>query len=339
MKRVNIAVVGCGFIATTAHIPNILSIAEAKLVGLCDSDATKLQDACNNFNIDRNHSHSDVNELLSRSDIEAVVLCTPTPTHANIGMKILETGKHLFVEKPIAQTSSEAEALVRTATQQDLKLMVGHFMGFLPNHIKSRDLIRNGTIGKVFYAEVHSETLVIKEDEGMLLDYSAHSVDLMRWYFDDARIDRVAALLQKTEEEDNAESHANIILQFSNGVVGHIGNFYVPGFKNWDAVDRSIRILGTKGKIVTEYTTPPITVYKAGTLIGRVRGPQTIVPKFVMHPRVPLSQTSYRKEIEDFIDSIIHNRPPSITGDNALTVLRVLEAAKQSFEKNTFVEV
>ena len=339
MKRVNIAVVGCGFIATTAHIPNILSIAEAKLVGLCDSNATKLQDASDNFNVSNNHSHCAIDDVLSRSDVEAVVLCTPTYTHAPIGMKVLEAGKHLFVEKPIAQTSTEAEVLVQTATQRGLKLMVGHFMGFLPNHIKSRSLIRNGTIGKVFYAEVHSETLVIKEDEGMLLDYSAHSVDLLRWYFDDARIDRVAALLQKTEEEDHAESHATMILQFSNGVVGHIGNYYVPGFKNWDAVDRSIRILGTKGKIITEYTTPPITIYKAGTLVGRVRGPQTIVPKFVMHPRVPLSQTSYRKEIEDFIGSIIHNRPPSVTGDNALTVLRVLEAAKRSFEQNTFVEV
>ena len=96
MKRVNVAVIGCGFIGETAHIPNLLTIPEAKLTTLCDNDQKKLNELGNKFNV--NDRCNDFRDILKKKEIDAVVICTPTPTHAEITLAAAEAGKHVFVE-------------------------------------------------------------------------------------------------------------------------------------------------------------------------------------------------------------------------------------------------
>jgi UDP-N-acetylglucosamine 3-dehydrogenase len=339
--RVNIGIVGCGDIAEGVHIPNVLSIAEARLAALCDANEERLWRVGGKFNVVPENLYSRFQDILQRQDVDAVVICTNNESHAPISIAAAQAGKHVFVEKPMALNSSEATAMIQAAEQHKVKLMVGHYFSFLPNHLEVKRLIQKGTIGQVFFAQVHGETLVMKPEEGMLLDYASHCVDLLRWYFDNARIKQVAALLQPALEggEGQKEAHSTLMVRFSNGIVGQVGNYWVPGYKNWDVTDRCVRILGTKGKILTGFTTPGVTVYSAGTLIGRVRGLYQRMPRFAMHPDVPVTQTSYRRELEDFVDSIRQDREPLVTGYAGLTVLRVLEAARQSCETGMFVEV
>jgi predicted dehydrogenase len=307
MKRVNVAVIGCGFIAETTHIPNLFTIPEAKLTTICDVDQKKLNIIGDKFNVkDR---CTDFREVVKKKDIDAVVICTPTPTHAEIALAAAEAEKHIFVEKPMSTSSSLDDVIIKSAEKHGVKLMVGYQMRFLPNHQKAKEIVRRGEIGDVLYAEAHSETLIIKPSDGILLDYSTHFIDLLRWYFDNVRIKSIAALLRSSENFSN-ETEATLILEFANGVIGRIGVFWLSKYQSWEAVDRYIKILGKRGKVVTEQSGPTITLYKEGSLLSRVMGPHKIMPRYALHPNVPLSDIAYRKELEHFISCIIKDESP-----------------------------
>lgn len=336
MKRVNVAVIGCGFIAETAHIPNLLTVPEAKLSTICDIDQKKLNEIGAKFNV--NERCGDFQEVLKKKDVDAVVICTPTATHAEIALAAAEAGKHVFVEKPMTMSSSEDGLIMKAAKKNGRKLMVGYQMRFLPNHQKAKEIMKRGEIGNVIYVEAHSETLIIKPSEGILIDYCTHFIDLLQWYFDSTRIESVAALLHSSGSY-KTETEATLILKFANGVIGSIGVFWLPNYQSWEAVDRYIKILGTKGKIITEQSGPAITLYKEGSLLSRIKGPHRIMPKFALNPNIPLSEIAYRKELEHFLNCIIKDKEPVVSGDDNRMALKVVEAAKESFERGVFVEV
>lgn len=337
MKRINVAVVGCGFIGETAHIPNLLKIPEARLIAICDIDHNKLRRIGERYGI--KNCYDNFEDIIKISELDAVIISTPTATHAQLAIKAAEAGKHIFVEKPLATSFSEAEAVVRTAEKHDVKLMVGYQMRFLPNHVKTKEIIKKGEIGEIFYAEAHSETLIVKPEEGILLDYGSHFVDLLRWYFDNTHIESVAAILHTSDKNIKAETEATLILRFLNGVTGRIGVFWLAKYSSWEATDRYVKFIGTKGKIVTEQSGPMITLYKEGSLLNKLRGPYKFVPRFAINPNIPLSEIGYRRELEHFIKCVANDKEPRTNGRNDLINLKTIEAAKESFRNQKFMKV
>lgn len=337
MKRVNVAVVGCGFIAETAHIPNLHSNPKARVVALCDVNKEKLDVIGAKFNVER--LFVDFKDVVKDEEVEAVMVCTPTTTHAEIAKAAVDVGKHVFVEKPLATSYSQGKAVVEAAEKRGVKIMVGYQMRFLPNHRKVREIMRRGEIGEPFYAEAHGETLIIKPDEGILLDYATHLINLIQWYFDDTHVEKVAALLHTTGNKRGAETEVTLILGFANGVVGRVGAFWLSDYKSWEATDRYFKILGTKGKMVTDLNGPTITLYKEGSFISRVRGPHRIMPRFALNPHIPLTEIAYRRELAHFLDCIVKQKDPTTSGREDLVTLKIVEEAKRSFQNGSFVEV
>lgn len=337
MKRVNVAVVGCGFIAETAHIPNLLMIPKARLVAFCDIDRERLNAIGAKFSIEK--LFVDFREVVDNAEVDAVIVCTPTATHAEIAEVAVKAGKHVFVEKPLATSYSQGKAVVEAAEKGGCRLAVGYQMRFLPNHQRVKKMMHRGEIGEPFYAEAHGETLIIKPNDGILLDYGTHLIDVLRWYFDDSPVEKVAALIRAADTKYKAETEAALILKFANGVIGRIGAFWLSSYRSWEATERYVKILGTRGKVITDLNGPTITLYKEGSLISRVKGPHKIMPKFAMNPYIPLTEIAYRRELEHFIDGIIGGRSPSVSGREDLVTLRIVEAAKQSSKDGSFVEI
>src|SRR4051794_22917597 len=94
---------------------------------------------------------ADLGEVLADDTVDAVALATPVPLHARMAIEVLQAGKHCFVEKPLAQSVTEAEAAVEAARAADRVLMVGHLLEYHPGVIKLRQLIDDGTLGRVLY--------------------------------------------------------------------------------------------------------------------------------------------------------------------------------------------
>jgi predicted dehydrogenase len=338
MRQIKVGVIGCGEIAERAHIPNLLAEPQVRLEALSDLSESKLLAIQQKFNLPKDKSFTDYTKVLGLKDVDAVVIATPAHTHGEMVLKAIEAGKHVFVEKPLSVTVAEAEAIVESARRADVKVVVGYQHRFYSNHRIAKRYLRAGKIGVPFFGEVHSESLIVKPEEGILLDYCVHLIDLLCWYLDDSKVEEVAAL-SYVDKEGAKEKHAIIIMRFSNGVLGRIGAFFMEGYTSWSASDRYVKLLGTRGKLVVSQTGPTITLYKEGSLMSRLRGPHTFMPRGALQEKLPLTEAAYRDEIHDFIQSILRDRKPKVDAEQGLMVQKILEATQQSIAEKRFVKV
>ena len=338
MQTVRAAVIGCGGIASEAHIPNCFAIPDLELVALCDRNPEKLAGAAEKFGISSANTYTSVDSLCKRDDIDAVLICTPASTHADVALKAAKAGKHAFVEKPLAANIVEAREVVAAFAAAKLKLAVGYYLEFMPHHKHVRDGIRAGKIGEIIGATIHDEIMNIKPEEGIILDLSTHYVDLLRWYFDESRITGVfAACRHMSSDKSHLETVAEMKLFFSSGVIGNVDLYWVPGFGNRDGCTKHLSIIGTEGRYQTGFTTSQVEVYRGNSFLSRLRGPYEIVPKFVAHPEMPVSATSFRRELESFIQSIIGKTQPEVSGDIGMEVMKVIGAAYKSISEKRVV--
>jgi len=311
MKRINVAVIGCGYIAEHYYIPNLLSIPEAKLVALCDINEERLKIIRSKINLPHISFYKDYNKILERDYIDAVVICNPTRTHVKIVLDAIKMDKHVFIEKPMAISLNEAKGIVSIAKKER------ESYGWMSNAF-------------LIHIEAHSETLIMKPEDGILLDYTCHFIDLLRWYLDGNNISSVLAMLY-FDKKYNKEIGASLLLRFDNGVLGIINTFWLYNYTTWAAVNRYVGIVGTKGKIIIEQSDPTLTIYKEGTLLSRLVGLHRIMPRYAIHPKLPLSQIAYRKELEHFIDSILRDKEPKPNAEDAASVLYIIELSKKVF--------
>lgn len=340
MQTLKVAVVGCGGIATEAHIPSCFAIPNVELVALCDRNRAKLDAAAATFGLPPTVCYSDVDALCGRADIDAFLICTPVAAHCEVAIKAAEAGKHVFVEKPMAVTVTEARAMMDAARKAGVTLAVGHYLEFMPQHMHVKERIRGGDIGAVMSATVHDEIMTIKPTEGIILDLSPHYVDLVRWYFDDSKVDSVFACCRAmSSDPTHLETVAEIKMFFSSGIIGNVNMYWVPGYRNRDGCSKYLHIQGTEGYYRTAFTTSNVEVYRGNTFFNRVRGPYEFVPKFVAHPEMPISGTSFRKELEDFVDSALKKSQPKVSGDTGIEVMAVICAAKKSIAEKRVVRL
>lgn len=325
MRRINVGIIGCGAIAESAHVPNLLSIPQAKIEGICDIKKDRLVEIGEKFNI--KHTYSDYEELLKNKDIESVVIATPAHNHAEIVLSALEHGKSVFVEKPITTSIEDAKKIVKTSEKLGLQTMVGYQLRFLPNHIKVRELIDKGEIGDIHFAHIRAETLVIKPDETLLVDYATHNFDLIHWYFEKYRIKDVRGLITTNEEGEQIASTS--LLRFESGLHASIESIWTPNF-NWGVVDRTVEAVGSRGKISTKLTGPEIKIWRSNSLRDKFFGEKVILPKQTLSTYTPLTDYAYRKELELFIESIIKDKPVPAGPREGLLALEIADATLKS---------
>ena len=153
-SEVRVAVVGCGGIAQHAHLPALERVAEGRLVAVADPYEDVARQVARRNGLDAADACADHHALLGREDVDAVVVCAPTATHADIAVDALDAGKHVLVEKPMAVTSDEARRMVQAAERSGKTLMVAynHTYDAAAEHVKG--LLDRGDLGEVACAEV-----------------------------------------------------------------------------------------------------------------------------------------------------------------------------------------
>ena len=123
---------------------------------------------------------ADLDEVLADDSVDAVALATPVPTHAPLAIRVLEAGKHCFVEKPMAQSAADAEAVVAAAAAAERTLMVGHLLEYHPGVVKLKELIDGGELGRVLYIYGNRLNLgKLRADENALWSLGAHDVSVL----------------------------------------------------------------------------------------------------------------------------------------------------------------
>ena len=176
-RPLRVAVAGLGYWGPNIA-RNFAGMSGAELAWCCDADDANRARVAAAFPGAR--FTADFNDVLADDTVDAVALATPVPTHAELAIRVLEAGKHCFVEKPMAQSSADAEAVVAAARAADRTLMVGHLLEYHPGVMKLKELIDSGELGRVLYIYGNRLNLgKLRADENALWSLGAHDVSVL----------------------------------------------------------------------------------------------------------------------------------------------------------------
>lgn len=297
----NVAVLGCGSWGRN-QIRVYDELENANIVAVADLDESRAREIGKKYGI---AWYSDPQKIFDNNDIDAVSICTPTITHADCGLRAIEGGKHVLVEKPMTNTVEEAEKLIESAYAQGVQLTVGFLERFNPAVKEAIKIISEGTIGDVILAHAKrvSRWPVRIGDVGVIKDLAIHDVDIMNLLFG-TEINSVFANAGKIRH--CFEDYANIMISYPDNKGAFVETNWLTPRKV-----RTLVITGTKGIIQIEYISQSIVIENETHLYQ----------PFIANGE-PL-----KLELASFVDSILNNRPPLVTGEDGLNALRVCEAA------------
>jgi myo-inositol 2-dehydrogenase/D-chiro-inositol 1-dehydrogenase len=210
--KVRIGVIGCGVIAYWKHLRLLKNMPEAQLMAAADPDASARERAKRLTGVD---VYSDAGELLARSDIDAVVICTPTNLHAELGIAAARARKHFYIEKPVATNSSDADCLLEAVREAGVAVAVGFNRRCHPNLRQARDLIAKGELGAIravlstFCVPLTPATMPPwkvsrSTGGGVALDLVSHHADLVPWILQDRVVEIDARIQSRSTEDDEA---------------------------------------------------------------------------------------------------------------------------------------
>lgn len=305
MKRVNVGVIGVGAMGHN-HVRVYSRLKNAKLMAVSDLMKGTLAEVSKKY---QTVGFVDYDNILKMPEIEAVSVCVPTTYHHEVVMEAIEQGKHVLVEKPIAFTLDEARDMIRSAKREGVKLATGHVERFNPAVLEAKKLIREGLIGEIVSVSakrVGPFPPRIK-DVGVTIDLAIHEVDVMA-YLLDSPASKVYAHVGSRLEKCEFEDHAEIMMEFYNGASGVLEVNWLTPYKK-----RKLEVTGTDGIISLDYIDQDVELF--GKNARKVRVPH----------HEPLME-----ELSSFLNSVIDDEKPKITGEDGMHALKVVLAAMES---------
>ncbi|MFH1738903.1 MAG: Gfo/Idh/MocA family oxidoreductase, partial [bacterium] len=312
---------------------NILRTAcrtqHAKVQAICDSNPQTLRQLEPQYpGVRATPSYADI---LSSPEIDAVLLATPAPMHHTMVMEALSAGKDVYVEKPMAMTVQEAEAMVTKADEANRTLMVGHLLEYHPGVQVLKDLIQKGELGDIFY--IYSKRLnlgVIRQEENALWSLAPHDISVILYLLNEEPKSVIAT--GQVFLQPNIEDVVFVNLRFDNQSIAQIHVSWLDPHK-----ERKLVIVGSKKMAVFDDMHPnmKVWIYDKGAEIKKTDA-DTITALTVRHgdihvPLVPNGEP-LMLEIQHFVDSVRNGTRPRSDGYDGLRVVKVLESATRSLQ-------
>ena len=322
-----IAIVGLGYWGPNL-VRNFVSTDGVDGVVCCDVQKKRLDKIQQRFHGVEVSSSYD--EILNRADVDAIVLATPVSTHYPLGMKALQAGKHLLVEKPLTLKTADAESLIEYAEKSRLKLMVDHTFVYTSAVRKMKEFLSRGEIGDILYFDsVRVNLGLFQHDTNVIWDLAPHDVSIM-----DFLIERrpVSVLAVGATHFNDQEDMAYITVNFADNIIAH---FHV----NWISPVKVRKILmgGSKLMVVYDDMEPSekIKLYNKGV---ETNGKDSVYRTLVQYrtgdmfaPHVEPTEALSLMAAE-FVNSIRTGKRPLTDGQAGLNIVRILEAANQSLK-------
>jgi len=304
MKKMNVAVIGCGSWGRN-HIRVYNDLENTSLTAIADMNTATAKEFGERYSVDW---YTEPEKIFEREDVEAVSICTPTVTHADLAMKAIEAGKHVLVEKPMTNTTDEAREIIKAAERHGVYLTVGFVERFNPAISEALNIITSGEIGEVILAHTRrvSRRPLRIGDVGVIKDLAIHDIDIVNQLFKNKAMNVFASAGSIAHD---FEDYANIIVCFDNDRSAFIETNWLTPRKV-----RTLTITGTEGMITVEYITQQIIVENNERLY---------------QPYLNYDEPLLR-ELYSFTSSILNDEPPEVTGEDGLRALEISEAAIQS---------
>jgi predicted dehydrogenase len=273
---------------------------------------------------------ADLADLLDDPELDAVVLATPVPSHAELAVRVLEAGKHCFVEKPLAQTVADAERAVDAQRRSGKVLMVGHLLQYHPGVNKLKEIAGAGDLGDIRYIYGNRLNLgKLRADENALWSLGAHDVSVLLHLADEEPYELSAR--GESYMRPGVEDVVFGFLRFRSGLAAHLHLSWLDPHK-----ERRFTIVGSKRMATFDDMDPErkITVYDKG-FDESAEPYEDFVARSgdIWSPPVPATEP-LRLECEHFVACVREGRTPISDGRNGLAVVRVLEGLQTSLDES-----
>jgi len=334
---INVAVVGLGHWGPNLA-RNIAALPDAHLYALCDIRTDRLEHVGRQYPAAKRQA--DFDAVLRDPDVDAVIIATPVHTHFELAFAALRAGKHVLVEKPLAQTNAQCQELISLSKKNGRILMVGHVFLYNAAVRKVKEYIQSGELGQIYY--IYSQRLnlgIIRQDLNALWNFGPHDFSILCYWLD-ALPERVLAR-GYSYIQPGIEDVVFVTLDFPNGVGASVHISWLDPNKV-----RRMTVVGSKKMVVYDDISADakIVVYDRGVMkkpddglsLGRyesfgefqllLRAGDVLIPKldFVEPLKV---------ECQHFVRCVLTGTPPLTDGYNGLRVVRILEMAQRAMHR------
>ncbi|RKZ01050.1 MAG: gfo/Idh/MocA family oxidoreductase [Candidatus Hydrothermota bacterium] len=303
--KVKIGVVGVGHLGFH-HVRVLSQLADAELVGIFDIDRKRAEEVASVWNT---VPYKDLDSLLN--DVDAISCVVTTENHYQVGRRVLEAGKHLFLEKPMARTLQEAEDLIKLAKSKGVKFQIGHIERFNPAVLAIMDIVNSPQFIESHRLSPYSARSL---DTDVVLDLMIHDIDLTILYMGKEPVKIEGAGVQVLSDKVDV---ANARLEFDKGEIANL-----TASRVYIGKKRKIRIFQKDAYISIDFVTREVEVFRKIS--------DAILPFF---PHVDKELEPLKLELKSFVDAIKFDRRPPVTGEDGYKALKVAIKVVEEIEK------
>ena len=348
MERIKTGVIGCGKVGHI-HARALKNISKSEFIAVCDSDIGRAKTFAAEYNV---KAYSSVDEMLESSGVESVNICTPHPIHTVPAIKAANAGVHVLVEKPLASTLEDCDAMLKAAKDNGVLIGTMCQRRFYTPSQRVRHAIDEGKIGRpimgtanllgwrdaAYYNSDPWRGTWNGEGGGVLVNQAPHQLDLLQWYM--GPIDELFGYWSNLNHPYiEVEDTAVAVIKFKNG---GIGNIIVSNSEN-PALYGNVHIFGENGASVGVQTDggamfiagissieePPVND------IWTVKGEETLLEKWKKEDseffyKINAIDYYHERQIEDFLNAIITGTKPLIDGEEGRKTVEIFTAIYRS---------
>lgn len=358
MAKLRVGIIGVGGSVAALHHEACRQLESIDIVAGADIDRTALEAVSHQWGIKGYISYE---EMLGEERLDIACICVPARYHKEVAARVAEKKVHILIEKPLATSLEEGQAIIDSCDRNGVKLYYGASYRTLSANIKAREMIRNGDLGEISmvmetviggnglesYAECGPQHYPPGTPGGCgmgIMDHGIHLIDLFCWYLDT----EVHSVFGRGNISGEAPVSEHMTVTFKNGTVAHLlantisystqlpsegtiswggswdpaGNFTSkPG---WASHPANFQVYGSKGALKVCPYAEQLTFFSGGG----------ITPIYLEHRPMP---ANFATQMASFADSIVHEKPPAVTGDDGMRSLKIVLAAYESAEKQRLI--
>ena len=295
------------------HIRIYSEMKDVELIGICDTDRNRAISLSKSYNT---NPYFDPMELL-KQELDAVSVVVPTTYHYGVALDVINSGTHLLVEKPIADSLENADKMIHAAHDAKVKLMVGHIERFNPAVSKLKEIVDAGMLGKI--VSISSRRVgpfnPRIRDVGIIMDLGVHDIDVISYLYG-KKINEVYTIAGK--DIHSFEDHASILLRCDTNLSGMVETNWLTPHKI-----RNLTAIGLKGVAYLDYVKQTVELHDAAW-----------IRTAKVEQKEPL-----KNELEHFIKSVKNNTNVISNGETSRHALETAMAAIESYQKGKAIAI
>jgi myo-inositol 2-dehydrogenase/D-chiro-inositol 1-dehydrogenase len=327
-KPLQVGIIGAGRIGKIHARSLAFLIPEAQAAAIADVDAGAAREAADGLRIPR--AVSDYREILADRQIQAVVICAPTPMHSALIQEAAAAGKHVFCEKPIDHDLARIDEALAAVKKAGVKLQIGFNRRFDANFARVRKAVAEGEIGEPQLLHIVSRDpgppplSYVKSSGGIFMDMTIHDFDMARFLIGD-EVEEVYT--QAAVTVDPAIGRAGdldtavVLLKFKNGVIGTIDNCRKAVY----GYDQRVEVLGKKGAAASRNNFPNSVVFSGGEAIHRDLPLNFFLERYA---------ESFVSEMRLFVEAVLEDKPTPVSGLDGRHPVVMARAARRSHDEH-----